>query len=107
MTAFSLFVIVRPFNAYFGLPKPVLTSLSGIAICLFIYSAACYVWLKGDLKPYLRFVGIANLSYCALTIGLLIHYSSLLTILGIAYFLVEIVIICALSYVELKVATKN
>jgi hypothetical protein len=107
MTAFSLFVIVRQFNEYFGMPKKELTYLSEIAVCLCIYSAACFLFLKGGLTPFIRFIGIANLIYCALTLGLLIKYYPLLTILGTTYFLIEIVIISGLSYVELNVAARN
>ncbi len=107
MTAFSLFVIVRQFNEYFGMPKKELTYLSVIAVLFCIYSAACFLFLKGGLNPFLRLIGIANLIYCALTIGLLIKCYPLLTIIGTTYFLIEIVIICGLSYVELNVATRN
>ena len=107
MTAFSLFLIVRPFNEYFGMPKNELTYLSVIAVCFCTYSAACFLFLKGGFIPFLRFIGVANLIYCALTIGLLIKYYPLLTIIGTAYFLIEIVIICVLSYIELNVVTRN
>lgn len=107
MTVFFLFVIMLQFNEYFGMPKKELTYLSVIAVCFCIYSAACFLFLKGGLTPFIRFIGIANLIYCALTIGLLIKYHSLLTIIGITCFLIEIVIICGLSYVELNVAAKN
>lgn len=107
MTAFFLFVIMRQFNEHFGMPKKELTYLSVIAVCFCIYSAACFIFLKGGLTPFIRFIGIANLIYCALTIGLLMKYYSLLTVIGVTYFLIEIVIICGLSYVELNVATRN
>ena len=107
MTAFSLFVIVRHFNEYFGMPKNELTFLSVIAVLFCIYSAACFLFLKGGLKPFIRLIGIANLIYCALTIVLMIKYNPLLTILGTTYFLIEIVIICGLSFIELNVAKRN
>lgn len=105
-TAFFLFVIVRDFNEYFEMPKREVTYLSAIAVSFSIYSAACYLFLRGGLTPFIRFIGIANLIYCTLTIGLLIKYYPLLTIIGATYFLIEIVIICGLSYVELSVATR-
>jgi hypothetical protein len=107
MTAFSLFIILRQFNAYFGMPKDELTYLSIVAVCFGIYSTACFLFLKGNLKPFIKFISIANLMYCVLTIGLLIKYFPLLTIIGITYFLTEIVIVCGLSYVELSVAVRN
>lgn len=107
MTAFSLFVIVRQFYEYFGMPKNELTYLSVIAVFYSIYSAACFLFLKVGLTLFIKFIGIANLIYCALTIVLMIKYYPLLTVVGTTYFLIEIVIICGLSYVELNVATRN
>ena len=106
VTGFILFVIMRQLIEYIGMPKIVLTYLSFIAIFFCIYSTACFLFLKERWTPFIRLIGIANLLYCALTIGLLIKYYSLLTIIGIIYFLIEIVIICGLSYVELNVATE-
>jgi hypothetical protein len=107
ITAFFLFIIMRTCNEYFGIPKSVLTYFSVIAICFCIYSLACFLFVRSAITIYFTLIGIANLLYCGLTIGLVINYYPLLTILGITYFLIEIVIISSLSYVELKVARKN
>jgi integral membrane sensor domain MASE1 len=107
ITATFLFVIVQQFNAHFGMPKKDLRYLSVIAVLYCIYSAFCFLFLNEGLTPFIRFIGIANLIYCAFTIGLLIKYNSLLTIIETIYFLSEVVIICGLSYVELKVAAKT
>lgn len=107
LTAFFLFVIMRQFDEYFGMPKTVLTYLSIIATCYCIYSITCFLFLKRRWTLYIKIIGIANLLYCALTIGLLIKYYHLLTTIGKTYFLIEIVIICRLSYIELKVTTRN
>jgi len=104
ITAFSLFVVMRTFNAYFGMPEKELTYLSIIAVCFGIYSAFCFLFLKRELSPFIKLIGFANLFYCALTFGLIIKHYSSLTLMGIAYFLIEIIIIWALSYVELNVA---
>ena len=91
ISAFFLFVIMRQFNEYFGMPKTVLTFLSVIAICFCIYSTACFLFLKRRWAIFIRLIGIANLLYCVLTIGLLIKYYPLLTIIGTTYFLIEII----------------
>ena len=106
LTGFILFVIMRQLNESIGMPKTVLTYLSFIAICFCIYSTACFLFLKERWTPFIRLIGVANLLYCALTVGLLIKYHSLLTIIGTICFLIEIVIICGLSYLELNVATE-
>lgn len=106
MTAFFLFVVMRNFNTHFGMPERELTCLSAIALSFCIYSAACSFLLKEKLRPFFIVIGALNLSYCILTIGLVITYSTSLTPIGTAYFLTEIVVILALSYVELGVATE-
>ena len=106
-TAFVLFVIVPRYHQYFGMPTTIATYLSAIAVLLCVYSAACYLFVTRAFTPYIRFIGIANLLYCAVTFGLLIKYYPSLTIIGKTYFLSEIAIICALSYTELTVATNK
>ncbi len=106
LTAFILFAIMRQHNDVVGMPETVLTYLSIIAICFCIYSTACFLFLKKRWALFIRIIGVANLLYCAFTIKLLINYFSSLTMIGTIYFLLEIVIICVLSYVELNVARK-
>ena len=47
---------------------------------------------------------MANLLYCATTAGLVWSRLPILAPMGIAYFTAEIALICALVYVELRVA---
>jgi len=103
-TATLLFVVLRNFNEYFGMPEKILTYLSVIAVCFFIYSTACFFVIKANWTPLIKGISIANLLYCILTISLLVFYHQQLTTLGIAYFLGEIAIICGLVYIELNVA---
>ena len=106
LTAFFLLVVLPQFNKYFGMPKTILTYLSILAICLGMYSTACFLFLKERWATFISIISIANLLYCAITIALLIKYYSLLTLVGTIYFLIEIVLICILSYIELNVATE-
>lgn len=105
ITAFSLFIVLQYFNKYFGVPSLILTYLSVIAACLCIFSTTCFFFLKGNWARFIRGISIANLLYCILTMGLLIVHYPQLTILGTTYFLVEIVVVCGLVYIELNVAT--
>lgn len=105
LTAFSLFVILRNYYTCFGMPAYILTYLSLIALSFCMYSTACYFLLNHNWSPFLRAIGIANLIYCILTMVLLCVYFQELTTLGLAYFIIEILIILALVYVEWSVAT--
>ncbi|MFL0683181.1 MAG: hypothetical protein ACJLTB_08085 [Algoriphagus aquaeductus] len=105
-TAFLLFVVLRNFNEYFGMPERILTYLSVIAVFFCIYSTTCFFVIKANWTPFIRIISIANLLYCVLTIGLVMFYNPQLTTIGTAYFLGEIAIIIGLVYIELKVATE-
>ncbi|MGC4233772.1 MAG: hypothetical protein QM594_12415 [Niabella sp.] len=105
LTAFLLFAVLRNFNEYFGMPVVILTYLSVIAMLFCVYSATCFFFLKKDWPLFIRAIGYANLLYCILTAGLLMRHYSILTVPGITYFVVEIVVVCLLVYIEFKVAT--
>lgn len=107
LTAFFLFVILRTFNEYFGMPQTTLTYLSLIAVIFCLYSITCFFLLSDNWKPFLRVISIANLLYCILTLGLVIYNYQSVTLLGITYFLAEIIVICGLVFVELKTITAN
>lgn len=104
LTTFSLFLIKWYFNHYFRIPNTALTYLSIIASVFCIYSISCFLFLKEHWAFFIRIISFANLFYGFLILGLLIKYDHLLTTVGALYFLIEIVIICILSCLELKIA---
>lgn len=106
LTTVLLFLVLKNLNKYIGMPQTVLTYLALIAFCFCIYSTACFFLIKQNWTPFIRGIGIANLFYCIITSGLLILNSHLITNIGLAYFSIEIVLICFLVYIELKVASE-
>lgn len=106
LTALILFLLLRNLSEYFGMPKAAVTLLSAIAACFCFYSAACFLLLKEKWPLYIRIISFANLLYCVLTFALLFIYYHQLTVLGLFYFLAEIVIISLLVYIELRAAGK-
>lgn len=106
LTAFFLFVIMRPFNEYFGMPKTILNNLSLTAICFWAYSTTCLVFHKGLSPTFITIIGCANLLYCVWIALLLIKYFNQLSNIGVLYFFIELVIIICLSLIELKVASE-
>jgi len=105
ITAFLLFFVLRRFHESIGMSKAILTYLALIAACFCVYSTLCFFFLKQNRVPFIRGIGIANVLYCLLTIGLLIINRPFITLIGGSYFLVEISIITALAYIQLKTAT--
>ena len=105
LTTFLLFFVLRRFYDYFGMPTFILTYLSLIGLIFCVYSMTCFFLLKSNWIPFLRIISIGNLLYCVLTMVLLFNYYNYLTKLGLIYFILEIVIISIIVYVELRVAT--
>lgn len=104
LTAFLLFTILRNVNEHIGIQKTTLTGLALIAFCFCIYSAACFIFVKQNYGLFIWIISIANLFYCILTIGLIVVNYHFLTMMGLSYFLIEVIIISILSYIEIKVA---
>ncbi|HRI28449.1 MAG TPA: hypothetical protein PK239_15125 [Chitinophagales bacterium] len=104
LTALFLFVVLRTFYLYFGISPNVLLYLSLIALVFALYSFTCFRHMPNHWQPYLKAIAFANLLYCLLTAGLITYYYHQLTILGLAYFCAEILVICALAFVELYTA---
>lgn len=102
LTTFFLFGILRTFNEFFGMPKMTLKMLSIIALVFCTFSFCCLLIVKKNWQPFLLIIIIANLLYTLLTLGLVIFNYPKLTTLGVFYFLLEIVIICGLVFLEIN-----
>lgn len=107
LTAFLIFAFLRPINESFGMPKTTLTILSIIAFVFSVYSIACFLFVHENWIPFLQAISVANLLYCFLTLGLVVYYYYQQTIIGLSYFLLEIVVIIGIVSCEISVLTKN
>lgn len=102
-TIFFLIVVLRTYEKYFGMPADVLVLLSIIAFIFALYSFTCYLLIDKISTKFLLPIIIANLTYCFLTIILIISNYDKLTSFGITYFIVEILIILMLIFCEYKI----
>lgn len=102
VSAFFLGVVLIRFENTFGMPRSVLYFLALLPCIFAIYSFGCYFFVKGNHRSYLRGVAVANLLYCVLTIGLVIFHFESLTLLGLLYFFIELIVIVLLVSVELR-----
>lgn len=103
ITSGLLFLIYFRFAEVFGVPREIFLYLSVIAFLYSIYSFSCHL-----IKPingwfFLRWIIFANIFYCCLTITVMIIFRNQLTLVGMSYFLIEIMVICALVLVEIKI----
>lgn len=104
LTAFLLFAVLRAYHEVVGVASGTLTLLAGIAVVFCIYSACCFLFLKGNWVPFIQAISIANLLYCMVTLGLIFIPGSEISLAGKIYFLGEILVVCGLVYAELAVA---
>jgi hypothetical protein len=99
--------IIMQFEDSFGMPRSILTFLLA-GTCLFtLYSFSVYFMEPHNWRFYLKTIATANSLYCCLTLGLVVYCYERLTLLGLVYFLLEIVVIVALVSLELRVLANN
>lgn len=103
LTAFIVGIVFTNFQESIGMPKVVLIALALIAVVFCIYSLSCFLFLKNNWKPFLKAIAIANLFYCIITAVLIITFFHQITILGLLYFIGEIIVIAVLVYFEFSI----
>jgi hypothetical protein len=107
LTAFLLGIILTRLEEDFGMPRKIVKPLSVVACIYSIYSICCYFFAGRNWRPFLKVIAIANLLYCFITIASVILFYQALTILGVTYFLGEIIIIGCLVCIELLSISKS
>ena len=86
------------------MPTRVLYVLAAIACVFAIYSFSCFLRKPENWRPYMKMIAVANLMYVCLTLGLVIFLYRQLTVLGLTYFGLELIVIVILVTAELKIA---
>ena len=106
LSAFCLLIISRFYGNYFGINPSTLQLLTILPIVFCIYSACCYLLVKRSYKPFILIIAIANFLYCLITMVLIFTHYSELTILGLSYFILELMIIGIIVYLEFDISSK-
>lgn len=106
ISAIMLGLVLPSLNHLIGMPLHILQYLA-IAACLFAtYSLACYKASPNRWHQYLRLIGMINLIYCAVSLGLVFYYFPQLSKLGLAYFIIEKLIVFPLALIEIKASIR-
>jgi hypothetical protein len=100
LSTLFLVALLAPFENFFGMPRKVLYALSLPAFGFAVYSLSCYFVDVKRWQLFLKLIALANFLYCSVTLGLVIQEYHSLTMLGVAYFLGEIVIVFVVIGVE-------
>ncbi|WP_460943173.1 hypothetical protein [Spirosoma daeguense] len=107
ITAFFLVAVLARLESNFGLSPKLLYVLASIASLFALYSLSCYVLPIRNWRKYVAIISVANLLYCLLTASLVIYHYNNLTILGLLYFTLEILIILGLVHLERKLLSQR
>ena len=99
-----LFFVLRNYHEYIGLPQQILTYLSVFALCLFVFSASCYFFLKSHWSFFIKLLSFGNIAYCIFSILILIYFYQNITFIGVTYFIIEKAIVLGLAFFELKLS---
>lgn len=104
ISALLIGLVIAPYEGFFGVPTPIAYLLCFIAILLSAFSLLSYLFTQNSWKKNLRIIAILNLGYCAFTASVLTLNSEGITFWGWSYFILEMLIIFALSRVEMGIA---
>ena len=103
LTAVFLGVILPIFHQFIGMPISILYFLSSCGLVYAIYSLSCFFFADSNCKIFLQIIITANLCYCLLTALLVGIFWKELTGLAVAYFVIEILIILVVVWIEKKI----
>lgn len=103
-SALFLGVTIVTYNSFFGIPESLILTLSFVALMLFVYDAICFLFINEKWKSMLKFLGYLNITYSIVSLSVVFYYFSELTILGLIYFSMEIVVITLLALKEIQVS---
>lgn len=104
LSAVLLGVVLVRLERFFGIPVSTLYLLAALPCLFALYDFYCYFQVDEKIGRFLVGIAVANLAYCALSIGLAMYHRSVITYLGWIYILGEIGIVSILAIIELKVA---
>ncbi len=106
VSAFMLGVVLVAFQIYIGIPKPTLYLLAALPCLFAIYDFYCYNSITKNITLYLKGIAYANISYCFLSLGLVLFHFKNVTFIGWTYIIVEIIVVLGIATLELNVANK-
>lgn len=106
LSAILLGIILVKMERFFGIPKSALYFLASLPCLFAIYDIFCYLKIDENIGTFLNVIAIANLLYCALSIGLALYHFCTITPLGWAYLIIETIIVSTIASFELNVAKR-
>lgn len=88
-----------------GVPSAVWWMLGGVAVGLAMFGAVA-LWRPWPPAPHLRRLAVANLAYALASLLLVGLFRDTVTIVAVAYVMVEALVLLALAAVECRAAAR-
>jgi|SRR5690554_78623 len=104
LSLFLLGVVLVELEIFFGIPISTLYFLSFFPLCFLLFDLFCFSIVRRSHEVYLRIIAFLNIAYCLLSIILSIVHYEIISILGLLYILIEVIIIGVIAGLELSVA---
>ncbi len=103
LTALCLGVVLPLFHEHIGLPKEVLIAMGGAGVFYGIYSFSCFFFIRSRYVAGLKLLILANLLYCVASAAVVTFYVEQMTLLGLGYFALEVLVILGVVFLEMNV----
>lgn len=97
-------LILAQFESFLGVSADIFYTLAAIAVFFCIFSSCCFLQMVKNQQLGLKIIATANFSYCGLSAIAGVYSHQNISIWGIFYFIIEILIIASLATVEWKKA---
>jgi hypothetical protein len=107
LSAFFLGVVLRQLEPIFGMPVDTLTILALLACAFACYSWSCFFLVTNKWPSFLRVIMVVNVLYACLSLFLVYRHFADLTILGVVYFVLELIVLAGVVYVEYYAIQKS
>jgi hypothetical protein len=105
LSAMLLGLVLARFEKMYGMPQNMLYVLSVIPCVFAVYSFFCFLSKTENWRPLMKIIATANVLYCCLTAGLMVYFYPQLTVFGLIYFVLELIIVVSLAFIEWKTAS--
>ncbi|WP_127124052.1 hypothetical protein [Chryseotalea sanaruensis] len=105
ISVFFLFVLSR--FKEIGIPDGILHFLIFIAFIFAGYSFSCYLFQVKNWRTFLKVTALGNTFYGLTTLILIFYLYNQLSIFGISYFMVELLVLALLVQLEFKMVTQK
>jgi hypothetical protein len=102
LSACFLLLLLAPFRQFFGMPLQTLYLLSAMPVVYALYSFCCFGFLSGNWRPFLAGIIFGNLLYFFVSFALVIECFDKLTVAGVVYFVLEMIVLAGLIKLEIK-----